>query len=776
MRLTILSVAFAIQAPFACLGNPPVPASASPQRTLLDQAVDLQKRDAKQAFEQAQQAADMARRAGDGDTVVEAQALLAMLLMDLGKPLDASLKVQEARARADQLGHPRAQAFAFRAEADVQERLANYEPALQAAYQALRRFEALPDAFRSAEALATVGLINFRLKRFQDAEEAWSRAYAIHQRAQNDKGQAQVLNNLGVLAKNQKDFPKALRYYTEAEAIHQRNHNQRPLCSVYNNIAVLHFEMKDFAACERYHLKALALKESLGDQASIALSCFNLADLYKDLKRFDQGRPYLERAKALTEKAGTRAMRAETYKLESDYAEAAGNPKQALALYRKFYQEKDAIFTEEAAKKAADANTRYDVERQGREIELLKKDKAVRQTRTRLILVGTLSLAAVLMLLAARFRLKVRTSRKIEQQNRELEAMDGIVQSLNREVDLPGVLDVIAARAMDLFPQADMVGLMLLDATRGDYHYVCFRGANPKEVEALKTLRLPREQAVHRYMSPDRELENGIYLTTAFETLAARETMDGLLVPKAMLSMSIPVDGQPVAFMVLDSLARADAFPASETVRLRRFREHAISALMKAQVLARVEQERGRAEQALENLQVAYRRLDEAARTDHLTGLSNRREVTAKLVYEEAQFRRYQKPCSLLILDLDHFKRINDQYGHNAGDQVLRQLGRILKQSLRAVDTAGRWGGEEFLLLLPETDLGGAMMVGSKLRRQVEETSFEYGATTLVVTLTAGVAELNATDTSLEEWIRRADTALYLGKTEGRNRVVAANP
>lgn len=155
------------------------------------------------------------------------------------------------------------------------------------------------------------------------------------------------------------------------------------------------------------------------------------------------------------------------------------------------------------------------------------------------------------------------------------------------------------------------------------------------------------------------------------------------------------------------------------------------------------------------------------ARTDALTGLPNRLKLNEVLASELARYQRYKTPFSLALFDIDHFKQINDTYGHQQGDQVLQQVARVVRQLIRAVDTVGRWGGEEFLLVLPETPLAGAVTTVERLRQAV--AAADYGPVGRV-TASFGVAEVRAGDDA-DKLLRRADTALYRAKNRGRNRV-----
>jgi diguanylate cyclase (GGDEF)-like protein len=194
----------------------------------------------------------------------------------------------------------------------------------------------------------------------------------------------------------------------------------------------------------------------------------------------------------------------------------------------------------------------------------------------------------------------------------------------------------------------------------------------------------------------------------------------------------------------------------------------------------RLELERLRAELAervderTRDLVEANARLAEASRTDALTGLLNRRGFLAAWEAEAARSRRSGRPTTLVLADLDGFKAVNDAAGHLAGDELLRRAARALAAEIRAQDVVGRWGGEEFNLLLPETALAGGVEVAEKLRRSIAEVRADpAGGGPLRVTASFGVAE-HAPGERLERTVAAADAALYRAKAAGRDRVETA--
>lgn len=165
--------------------------------------------------------------------------------------------------------------------------------------------------------------------------------------------------------------------------------------------------------------------------------------------------------------------------------------------------------------------------------------------------------------------------------------------------------------------------------------------------------------------------------------------------------------------------------------------------------------------------------LEQLAKQDALTGLLNRRGIREVLEHEWSRWLRYQRPFSVLMIDLDHFKAVNDLYGHAAGDVVLEQVAALVREQLRRADVAGRYGGEEFLVLLPETTAEGARCVADLLRSRIREcrtTPHE-----IAITASIGISATGPQYLTLEALLDAADVACYRAKNAGRNRVVAAS-
>ena len=217
-----------------------------------------------------------------------------------------------------------------------------------------------------------------------------------------------------------------------------------------------------------------------------------------------------------------------------------------------------------------------------------------------------------------------------------------------------------------------------------------------------------------------------------------------------MLVLPLSARGHPLGFLTIDS-PLSGAFTDSDI----RF----------AQALA------NEAAVALENA-ILFREVKRLSLTDPLTGLNNRRSFDHAAQQMVGVAIRHHRPLSVLMLDIDFFKKVNDTYGHGVGDQVLARMAQVCRQSIRSTDLLARFGGEEFCLLFPETPADDAKLLAERLRQDISALVFEAAGQTFSITASLGISECFGEGDSLESLLERSDAALYQAKKAGRNRAV----
>jgi len=219
------------------------------------------------------------------------------------------------------------------------------------------------------------------------------------------------------------------------------------------------------------------------------------------------------------------------------------------------------------------------------------------------------------------------------------------------------------------------------------------------------------------------------------------------------MGLPLRVHGEPIGYLTMDS-TRIGAYSPQDASLVQAFADEVAIAIENARL---------------------FQQVQHLAITDPLTNLNNRRYFFEAARRELERARRYQNSLSMIMLDIDHFKRVNDTYGHLAGDRILVAVAARCKEKLREVDLSARYGGEEFVFLLPETDLEGARQVAERLRAEVNDAPIDAGDKKISISVSLGVAELDEECVDLQALVRRADQALYVTKDTGRGKVTAWN-
>jgi diguanylate cyclase (GGDEF)-like protein len=232
----------------------------------------------------------------------------------------------------------------------------------------------------------------------------------------------------------------------------------------------------------------------------------------------------------------------------------------------------------------------------------------------------------------------------------------------------------------------------------------------------------------------------------------------------------IPVTLFPIASLIA---ARLDPAAADWRVEFVHWISLCVILAFTAMLTGNLSRLRARLRASNAELETALAKLTDMAVHDELTGLYNRRYLLDMLRREKARADRSGGTFCVCVLDIDHFKRINDTYGHGQGDIVLRSFARLAAQDLRAVDLLGRWGGEEFLLLLPETSSDLAEKCPQRIQTELADTSFDGLESDFRITVSAGIAQY-CRGMGIDELIDQADRAMYAAKHAGRNRIVKA--
>jgi diguanylate cyclase (GGDEF)-like protein len=347
----------------------------------------------------------------------------------------------------------------------------------------------------------------------------------------------------------------------------------------------------------------------------------------------------------------------------------------------------------------------------------------------------------------ARGLAELRASQAAEREQRMLaESLRDTIVAINSTLDMKEVLDLILTNLARVAPH-DAANICLLDEM-GVLHVRGARGYEERGVQdIIASLRLPLTHFPGWRRAAETHKPRAVPDTHQDPDWVVVPLMDWIR--SAATAPILTKDGL-IGLLNLDS-GTPGFFRPEHLERLQIFADYAAVAIEKARLFEKTQQ---------------------LAATDELTGLFNRRQVLSLAAVEYERSRRYLHPLSAIMIDIDQFKRINDTYGHPVGDRVLRTLAACCRANLRAVDVIGRYGGEEFLVLMPETDHEKALEAAERIRRQVESIRLPTSRGQVQATISLGVSTLPVgCDLPLDQLIVNADDALYAAKDAGRNRV-----
>jgi diguanylate cyclase (GGDEF)-like protein len=322
----------------------------------------------------------------------------------------------------------------------------------------------------------------------------------------------------------------------------------------------------------------------------------------------------------------------------------------------------------------------------------------------------------------------------------QLEAINAVAQQTTALLDLDELLTVVCRLLLERFNNIDHVAVLLAEGE--GLRVRAYEGRLTPKV-AMGALLPPGTGLASRAMAESRSMvEKDISVVEGYFT-GFVETQSEMCVPLIFF-------GQKLGVLALDSAAK-DSFEVEDIRPLESVADICAAAIQNANYFERMRQ-------------LAY--------VDGLTGIHNRRYFEMRIIEELERALRFQGRMAVIMVDIDHFKRLNDEFGHLLGDEVLRCVAGIMKQQLRKVDMVCRYGGEEFAVVVPETTGDNAMLVAEKLRRQVE--SHPFPGVPRPVTISCGVADYPLHGVTRDEVVAAADGALYRAKQTGRNRVMAA--
>ena len=606
--------------------------------------------------------------------------------------------------------------------ARVEELLKKAEASSPAAPKEVVRYadEAIAEARRLSLAGPTArGLVTragglYNLGDLDGALSGYGEALAAARAVGDDRLVGMCLNGVAIVKMKRGDLAGALPLFAEAMATLERSGDRVKLASVTSNVSLIHYAKGEYDRALDLMLKALGLYESVGDEKGQGIVLNALGNVYRRLGDVEKARERFARALALAERTGHTPL---VIGCLVNLAEI------------------------DAGEKRWDAA----LERNGRALELARAVGSRDSISVCLNNIGDVlrergDPAAAL----ERYRESMRIFEEMNARPRL------VVSHLNI-----GRLSLKVGREREA--EASLRKAFDLAAETGE------KGLQREAAEVLASLYEARGdfRAAYRYRKAGDELKEQVF---------SRENI------AKISSLEARVDAERKARQI-EVLRKQGEIRELQVKRQRLLIGSTAGAVVLLAAIAFLLWRRDRLKaRTSAALAAAYARVEEMARTDAQTGLANRRAAMERLDQEVLRSERTGRPVGLVLVDVDDFKKVNDTRGHDCGDAVLAALAALLRASVRQIDLAARWGGEEFLLVLPETGVDGALVIGEKVRSGAAALAVPCAGGEVRFTITLGVSAFAPGGPPPSECLRRADEALYRGKRSGKDRVVAADP
>jgi|GEM_PF-4853551 len=602
--------------------------------------------------------------------------------------------------------------------------------ALPYAHQAVEISERQGNDRQAAAALKTIGVAHIYLGNYVEAAEFTERCLALaRQKNFNDLVSA-CLNNLGVIYRYRSDYRKSLEYYFEALALMESQGNQRLLGLAHNNIGAIYYFWGDYNKALEYYFQALRIREEIADRAGIADTLNNIAVIYDEMKQYPLALEYYQKSLHLFE--------------ELNDQRGIVNPLNNMGvIYYACFQDYDTSleYHQRALKIRREIRDRLGEAVSLNNIGNLYRARGDNETALRYYLQA--------------MRLKEELGEKAE-----------------LAVSLRDIGDLYRERGR--YPQA-------LEYTRRALTLA-------EEVESVKDIRLACRDLseIHaamgdyaralEYYKRYNELENRMLSEETAGTLArlqAGKALEGKEKEIELLRREQASQRHLRNFLVVTSLLVIG-------ISLLLFNRYRLKQRSNRQLQAKNEEIQAQKEK-LEALNAILEKRNKeyyiSSIIDPLTEIYNRAYILDALNKEFSRSRRHAVSLAVIFMDLDHFKTVNDRHGHRVGDFLLQRIAGHIREEIRVEDVLGRYGGEEFLLLLPNSDLAAAQRVAGKIRDKIERTVYHYGEVPLSITISQGIADLDHHQPrSAGELLEMADAALYQAKEAGRNRTEIYTP
>lgn len=545
--------------------------------------------------------------------------------------------------------------------------------------------------------------------------------------------QSLILSNIANMYLRKNDTETALRYCKRAISILENNNAQKhDFAHSYSILGATYSYMGDFdKALENFQIALSIFQESNQKYAEID-TLNEIGTISLKQGKSEEGIKYLETAMKHGEKINANGILIDTYRLLAEAHEKEKNYKLALNYLKLYNDLNEKIKTKELDYKLINHMTEFKVEKAQKdaEIERLKNKELKRKSEEAVLKASLLS-----------------------QSYEDIKIIAEIGQKITSTLDIKKVLNMVYKNINKLM-EADLFGICLYDKEQGRVDFkilieqgkrmpLTFTTIDNEKSFAAKCIREKKEICINDIVLND---ESHFKIGFSGEKWKVQSAVYYPLI----------VENQIIGALTVQSY-KNNSYSNRAIGMIKALASYIAIALNNSQ--------------KSEELRAKTNELEVISKTDALTGIYNRRYIRARINKEAETYQSNKEVFSVAILDIDYFKKVNDIYGHNCGDFILSRLAKLLKKQIRKQDVLARWGGEEFLMVLPNSNEKEAAILCERLRHKIETTNFTYNKKSIKLTVTFGVSEYDE-ESGVDSTINNADRNLYKGKNRGRNCVV----
>ena len=574
--------------------------------------------------------------------------------------------------------------------------------------EAIELSDELSKPQKKVKALINMGLYYLHANLYSEAQDKFQKAYIISDEKKYQKEMALIVNYIGVVYYQKGQFNNAVEYFTKAEKEFTKKNDQEGASKALNNLGLVHWKWNKYTDALEFFNKSLMLKETIKDSAGIAATLSNIGNVYKQLEKYEEALSDYHKALIIYDHLGDDKGLADCYNNIGIIHRRMDDPDKALEYFNRSSKIRKEI--NDVKGYASCLNNIGNIYENKSSFHWAKEYYQQALEKFNLIQ-DNHGIALVTSNLG-----------NLEFHEKRYNSALRLVNESN---------DIAKKESMRSIIRDNYDILSRIYAAKGDFK------------SALSYFKLFAEM---KEVFFNEELKKVTEMKVSYETKQKEKEIELLKKEQEIKELQLASQKSNIKFLIILLVFISILFIVSLERYLRNRK-------------TKVELEKHTTQ------------LESVAKTDTLTKVPNKKDLIEHMEMEQRRFARNNKSFVIMITDLDDFKRINDQYGNEAGDFVLRFLTNMIRRSIRRHDIIGRWSGQKFLLILPETGMQGGQIISEKIRKKVSTNPISYQDKNIYVTMTIGLT-IYTKPTPWEKCLEKAEEALQKGKDRGKNCVI----